>query len=201
MSQAAPTSRPSPDTAFEGYPFVGRFLDLDGVEMHYLDEGRGPLIVMVHGNPTWSYAWRRLVLALRDDHRVLVPDHVGCGLSDKPDDTRYPYRLERRIDDLQRLIDHAAPDGDVTLVVHDWGGMIGLGWAARHPERLARLVLLNTAAFPLPDAAQVPLSCSTRMPSRASAPTRACAVSPGRTWPSTGCTRQATSASGEPRST
>ena len=143
---------------FEDYPFEGRFLDLDGVRMHYLDEGAGTPVLMVHGNPTWSYYYRHLVLALRDRHRVIVPDHVGCGLSDKPDDDSYPYRLERRVQDLERLVDHAKLDGKVTLVVHDWGGMIGMAWAARHPERIERLVILNSAAFHLPAGKRVPLS-------------------------------------------
>ncbi|HIC52462.1 MAG TPA: alpha/beta fold hydrolase [Gemmatimonadetes bacterium] len=126
--------------------------------MHYLDEGAGPPVLMVHGNPTWSYYYRHLVLALRDSHRVVVPDHVGCGLSDKPDDNSYPYRLERRVHDLKRLVEHLQLDGKITLVVHDWGGMIGMAWAARHPERIERLVVLNTAAFHLPAGKRVPMS-------------------------------------------
>jgi haloalkane dehalogenase len=140
------------------YPFTGRHLDLDGLRLHYLDEGEGPLVVMVHGNPSWSFYYRNLVLALRDRHRCIVPDHVGCGLSDKPGDDRYDYTLERRVADLERLLDAVAPAGAVTLVVHDWGGMIGMAWAARHPERIARLVILNTAAFHLPAAKPFPLA-------------------------------------------
>jgi haloalkane dehalogenase len=79
-----------------------------------------------------------------------VPDHIGCGLSDKPDDSRYDYALESRIADLEALLDHLGLDGGLTLVVHDWGGAIGLGFATRHPGRIARLVVLNTAAFHLP---------------------------------------------------
>ena len=143
---------------FEDYPFEGRFLDLDGIRMHYLDEGDGPPVVMVHGNPTWSYYYRHLVLALRESHRVVVPDHIGCGLSDKPGEDAYPYRLERRVEELERLIDHAELDGKVTLVVHDWGGIIGMAWAVRHPERVERLVILNTSGFHLPAGKRVPLS-------------------------------------------
>ncbi len=143
---------------FEDYPFESRFLDLDGIRMHYLDEGEGPPVVMVHGNPTWSYYYRHLVLALRGSHRVVVPDHVGCGLSDKPREDAYPYRLERRIEDLERLIDHADLGEKVTLVVHDWGGMIGMAWAARHAGRVERLVILNTAGFHLPAGKRMPLS-------------------------------------------
>ncbi len=132
------------------YPFEGHHLDLGGVRMHYLDEGEGDPVVMVHGNPTWSFYYRRLVTALRGTNRCVVPDHVGMGLSDKPSDARYPYRLRRRVDDLTRLLEHAGVRERVTLVVHDWGGMIGMAWAARNPDAIARLVILNTAAFPLP---------------------------------------------------
>ncbi len=96
-----------------------------------------------------------LVLALRRDHRVVVPDHIGCGLSDKPGDDRYDYTLGARIDDFGRLMDELGFE-DINLVVHDWGGMIGLGWAVRHPERVKRLVILNTAAFHLPKSKPFP---------------------------------------------
>jgi haloalkane dehalogenase len=131
------------------YPFQGKILDLDGLRYHYLDEGSGPPVVMVHGNPTWSFYYRDLVLALRDQYRAVAPDHIGCGRSDKPDDSRYEYTLERRVQDLGALIDSLGFD-KVTLVVHDWGGMIGFTWATQNPDRIARLVVLNTSAFPLP---------------------------------------------------
>jgi len=139
------------------YPFTGHRLDLDGISYHYLDEGAGDPVVMVHGNPSWSFYYRNLVLALRDRYRCIVPDHIGCGLSDKPGDERYDYTLARRVDDLERLIDHLQLDGKLTLVLHDWGGMIGMAYAARHPERIGRLVLLNTAAFHLPKEKKFPL--------------------------------------------
>jgi haloalkane dehalogenase len=126
--------------------------------MHYLDEGRGPPVVMIHGNPTWSFYFRDLVRLLRDDYRCVVPDHVGCGLSDKPSADKYPYSLERRVADLTNLLDHLKIDRDVTLIVHDWGGMIGTAWATRYPERVKRLVVLNTAAFHLPANKRLPLS-------------------------------------------
>ena len=137
------------------YPFEGKILDLDGLRYHYLDEGDGPPVVMVHGNPTWSFYYRDLVLALRDQYRAVAPDHMGCGRSDKPDDSRYEYTLERRVQDLGALIDHLGFD-EVSLVVHDWGGMIGLTWATQNPERMARLVVLNTGAFPLPANKRLP---------------------------------------------
>ena len=112
---------------------------------------------MLHGNPSWSYYWRTLVAGLSDRYRCIVPDHVGMGLSDKPDDDkgatpRYDYTLQSRVDDLEALLRHAGVDDatPVTLAVHDWGGMIGFGWALKHAAQVKRLVILNTAAFPMP---------------------------------------------------
>ncbi len=138
------------------YPFEGRSFDLDGLRYHYLDEGAGEPVVMVHGNPTWSFYYRDLVRALRDDYRTIVPDHIGCGLSDKPDDARYRYTLEQRVADFGAFLDHLNLDQRITLVAHDWGGMIAMAWAVRNPERVARLVLMNTAAFHLPDDMRLP---------------------------------------------
>lgn len=140
------------------YPFDSHYLDLDGIRMHYLDEGPrdADAVVMLHGNPTWSFYYRRLVTALRDTHHTIVPDHVGMGLSDKPSDERYDYTLKRRVDDLERLLDSLGISEKITLVLHDWGGMIGMAYATRHPDRIARLVVLNTAAFHLPANARVP---------------------------------------------
>lgn len=132
------------------YPFEGRTFDLGGPRMHYLDEGQGPVVVMLHGNPSWSFYYRNLAKALAPTHRVIVPDHVGCGLSDKPADESYEYTLERRVADVEALLDHLAPTEKITLVVHDWGGMIGMAWATRHPERVEKIVVLNTGAFFLP---------------------------------------------------
>ena len=140
------------------YPFKGKLFeqlgaDSDPVQMHYLDEGTGPVVLMLHGNPTWSFYYRNLVKTLvAAGFRCIVPDHVGCGLSDKPD--TYDYTLSRRIEDVERLVDHLKIDR-WSLVVHDWGGAIGCGLAGRRPEALEKLVLLNTAAF-----------CSKRIPWR-----------------------------------
>jgi haloalkane dehalogenase len=139
----------------ELYPFEGHFLDLGGLRYHYLDEGSGEAVVAVHGNPTWSFYFRNLVRGLRDTHRVIVPDHMGCGLSDKPGDDVYSYTLSRRIDDFSRLMEELGVE-DVNLVVHDWGGMIGFAWAVRNPEKVKRLVILNTAAFHLPESKSFP---------------------------------------------
>ncbi|WP_394133041.1 alpha/beta fold hydrolase [Shewanella maritima] len=137
-------------------PFKQNFLDLNGNKLHYLNEGEGEPVVMVHGNPSWSYYYRNLVSALAENHQCIVPDHMGCGLSDKPDDTQYDYTLEQRIDDLEALLDSLEVKQNITLVVHDWGGMIGTGYAARHPDRIKRLVYLNTAAFHLPESKPFP---------------------------------------------
>jgi len=134
----------------------GRDLDRGGLRLHYIDEGSGEPVVMLHGNPTWSLYYRHLIDGLRGSHRVIVPDHIGCGLSEKPDDSRYAYTLASRADDLERLLDHLGLDRDLTLVMHDWGGMIGMTYAARHPERVARLVVSNTAAFHKPAAKPLP---------------------------------------------
>ena len=139
------------------YPFAGHFLDRDGVRQHYLDEGKGDPVVMLHGNPTWSFFYRNLVKALRDRFRVIVPDHVGCGLSDKPDDSRYRYTLNQRVDDVESLLEKLDVTKNITLVLHDWGGMIGMAFAGRHPGRIKRIVLLNTGAFHLPKEKELPL--------------------------------------------
>ena len=125
--------------------------------MHYVDEGRGDPVVMVHGNPSWSFFYRDLIGELESSHRVIAPDHIGCGRSDKPTDEQYDYTLSTRVADLGTLID-SLDLRDITLVVHDWGGMIGMGWAAHHPDRIARLVVMNTAAFPLPTSLGFPSS-------------------------------------------
>lgn len=130
--------------------------------MHYLDEGPcdAPPVLMLHGNPTWSFYYRRLVLAMRGQVRCIVPDHIGCGFSDKPGEGEYGYRLKDRINDLSNLIGHLDLKQPISLVVHDWGGMIGLAWAVRNPERVAKLVVMNTAAFPLPVGKKMPPALS-----------------------------------------
>ena len=138
---------------FPDYPFTPKRFDVrPGIAMSYLDEGPrdGEVIVMLHGNPSWSYYWRKLVSGLSDRYRCIVPDHVGMGLSDKPGDDRYAYTLQSRVDDVAALLEHLGIRGDVSLAVHDWGGMIGFGWALRDPARVKRLVITNTGAFPLP---------------------------------------------------
>ena len=144
------------NVVFPGYDFSSHFIEINTLRMHYLDEGRGEAVVMLHGNPNWSYYYRNLVRALRDRYRCLVPDHIGCGLSDKPGDDRYEYSLAQRVADLETWLDHCGAKDNLTLVVHDWGGMIGMAFATRYPERIRRLVVLNTGAFHLPKTKSVP---------------------------------------------
>jgi haloalkane dehalogenase len=146
-------------TSLPGYPFQGQRLAVRGGHaLHYLDEGPrdAPPVLMVHGNPTWSYYFRGLVAALAGTRRVIVPDHIGMGLSDKPRAGEYEFTLARRIEDLEALVASLGLAQPLSLVVHDWGGMIGCGWAVGRPERVARLVVLNTAAFGLPPGTRVP---------------------------------------------
>lgn len=127
------------------YPFAHRFIETPQGAMHYVDEGRGDPVLCLHGNPTWSFLWRDFVTGLRDRHRVVAPDHIGFGLSDKPEDEA-AYTVEAHVRNLEALV----LDLDlrnVTLVMQDWGGPIGLAMAARHPERIKALVVLNTFGF------------------------------------------------------
>ena len=149
----------SEPASFPDYPFTPKRFDRgNGIGLSYLDEGPADAdpVVMLHGNPSWSYYWRHLVGGLRDGYRCIVPDHVGMGLSDKPDDSAYRYTLQSRVDDLDRLIGSLGLSRKITLAVHDWGGMVGFAWAMKHPERIARLVILNTASFPLPKTKKLP---------------------------------------------
>lgn len=141
----------------ELYPFESRYLPIEGLRYHYLDEGQGPPVVMLHGNPTWSFYYRDLIKALRPKYRVIVPDHIGMGLSEKPDDSRYVYSAERRVDDLSRLVEHLALPS-FTLVGHDWGGILGTLYATRQPERIDAMVLMNTAGFNWPIGKRLPLA-------------------------------------------
>jgi len=131
----------------ELYPFLPHtFRTPFGARLSYLDEGTrsDEIVLMVHGNPTWSFFYRTLVRSLAPKFRCIVPDHIGMGLSEKPQD--YTYTLARRIDDLEALVKSLGVRR-IHLVVHDWGGAIGFGLAARMPETIGRIVILNTAAF------------------------------------------------------
>jgi pimeloyl-ACP methyl ester carboxylesterase len=144
------------------YPFTNHYLEVRGQRMHYLDEGPrdAPVVLMLHGNPTWSFYYRNLVIALRGQFRCIVPDHLGCGLSDKPAADQYDYHLKSRIEDIDSLVRHLDIREPLTLVVHDWGGMIGFAWAVENPDLIEKTVVLNTAAFPLPADKKMPAALS-----------------------------------------
>ncbi len=136
-----------PDWLARLYPFTPQsFVTAQGARLSYLDEGprSDEAVLMLHGNPTWSFYYRQLVQELSPTVRCIAPDHIGMGLSEKPGD--YHYTLATRIADIERLVASLGLKR-VHLVVHDWGGAIGFGFAARHPELIGRLVILNTAAF------------------------------------------------------
>jgi len=139
------------------YPFSSHFLDIKGLKYHYLDEGIGDPVVMLHGNPTWSFYFRNIVFALSPEYRIIVPDHMGCGLSDKPGRKQYDFRLKSRVDDLESLIDYLNLKKNITLMVHDWGGMIGMAYALRHINRISRIIITNTAGFFPPEKKKLPI--------------------------------------------
>ena len=137
---------PPRPAALAGYPFAPRrYVRPDGLALHYADEGAGPPVVLVHGNPTWSFFYRRLITGLAQDFRCLALDHLGLGFSDRPAASQYGFRLGDRVADLGGWLDSLDLKEPVHLVVHDWGGPIGLGWAGAAPERVASLTLMNTA--------------------------------------------------------
>lgn len=128
----------------EEYPFKENYLMLGSLKLHYVDEGHGDPILFLHGNPTWSFYYRNLIKEFSKNYRCIAPDHIGCGLSSKPQN--YEYELENHIQNIEKLITKLDLR-NIRLVVHDWGGAIGMGVATRHPERIKGIVFLNTAAF------------------------------------------------------
>ena len=136
-----------PDWLRAQYPFEPKqFTTPGGARLSFLDEGprSDEAVLMLHGNPTWSFFYRNVVRALSPAVRCIVPDHVGMGLSEKPQS--YDYRLSTRIADIEALVASLGLKR-IHLIVHDWGGAIGFGFATRHPELIGRIVILNTAAF------------------------------------------------------
>tara|TARA_R110002126_G_scaffold4409_9_gene23171 strand:+ start:13700 stop:14701 length:1002 start_codon:yes stop_codon:yes gene_type:complete len=131
----------------ELWPFAPHFFEVDGEFLHYIDEGPrdAPVLLCVHGNPTWGFMWREVVREFSDRFRVIVPDHMGMGLSGRPHD--WDYCLAGHQAALESLVE-SLDLRDVSLLVHDWGGPIGLGVAAKHPERYARFVIANTGCWP-----------------------------------------------------
>ena len=128
----------------ELFPFEPRAIELDGLRYAYVDCGQGDTLLAVHGNPTWSFYWRELIRGLAPKYRVIAVDHIGCGRSDKPHN--YAYRLAQHVENLSHFVERLDLR-DVTLLAHDWGGAIGLGAAVAQPDRFARFVMFNTAAF------------------------------------------------------
>lgn len=126
------------------YPFDSRWFQLGSKRLHYIDEGTGRAVVMLHGNPTWSFLFRNVVKSLSSDCRCLALDHMGCGLSDKPQE--YSYHLKQHIANAVAWIEHLDLN-EFDLIVHDWGGAIGLGVAKALTEKLGKIIILNTAAF------------------------------------------------------
>ncbi len=130
------------------YPFTSHYFQTAAGRMHYVDEGQGEVVVMLHGNPTWSFLYRNLIKHLRSRYRCIAPDHIGFGLSDKPYD--WSYLPEEHAKNFTALVEHLGLK-DITLVVNDWGGPIGMHYAVTHPQNVKRLIVLNTWAWPVND--------------------------------------------------
>ena len=135
----------TPEERFEGlpgFPFEPHYLEQDGLRLHYLDEGTGDPLLCLHGEPTWSFLYRKMIPVLVGAGRVVAPDYFGFGRSDKPVDVGW-YSFDRHYGSILRLVEELDLRG-MTLVVQDWGGPIGLRLAVEHPERVERLVIMNT---------------------------------------------------------
>ncbi len=134
------------------YPYRSHFETIGGFQYHYLDEGPAtpddsrPTLLCSHGNPTWSFFFRSVIDAFRDEYRVVVVDHIGCGLSEKPPVGKYPYSLGRRGRDLIELIEKLGLT-NIALIAHDWGGAVAMNAATQIPERFSKVILMNTAAY------------------------------------------------------
>jgi haloalkane dehalogenase len=139
----------TPDERFEGLPecpFAPHYRELDGLRLAHIDEGEGEPVVFVHGEPTWSYLWRKLIPPVIDaGYRCIAPDHAGFGRSDKPTDLGW-YSYDRHCELFAELLEHLDLRA-ATVVVHDWGGPIGLRAAIEQPDRVARMVIMDTGLF------------------------------------------------------
>jgi len=139
----------TPDERFDALPdfaFEPRYHDVDGLRLARVDDGEGPPVVFVHGEPTWSFLWRHVIPPVRDaGFRCIAPDHAGFGRSDKPTEIGW-YSYDRHVELLSALVEELDLR-DATVVVHDWGGPIGLRLAAEQPERVARMALMDTGLF------------------------------------------------------
>jgi haloalkane dehalogenase len=140
------------------YPFESHFETIGGHKYHYVEEGEGEPVLMLHGNPTWSFYYRELIKKLSPNFRCLAPDHIGCGYSDKPGDADYNYTLEQRVQDLEEFLRIKGIFKNIHLIVHDWGGIIGMLYAHRNPDSIKKIVLMNTAAFHLPKSKNFPVA-------------------------------------------
>ncbi len=139
----------TPDERFDdlpGYAFAPHYVEQDGLRMHYLDEGEGRPVLLLHGEPTWSFLYRKILPELTPAFRCVVPDHFGFGRSDKPTDPAW-YSYDRHADALQRFV-LELDLRDLTVVMQDWGGPLGFRLCVDHPERVSRLVVLNTGSAP-----------------------------------------------------
>ena len=144
-------------TGFERlYPFKPHYARINGNQMHYVDQGKGRPVLMVHGNPTWSFYFRHLITGLSGRFRTIAPDHIGCGFSDKPSAKDYDYTLDQRVSDLDALVRGLDIKEKISLIVHDWGGMIGLAWALDNLARVDKIVITNTSGFFLPASKRFP---------------------------------------------
>ena len=123
------------------YPFTSNYLDIDGNKIHYLDEGQGEPILFVHGTPSWSFDYRNIIKNLKSNYRCIAVDHIGFGLSDKPE--HYDYSPQHHSKTLEYFI-HEKQLQNITLVVHDFGGPIGLNVAIKHPEKINKIIILNS---------------------------------------------------------
>jgi haloalkane dehalogenase len=138
----------TPDDRFAGLPgyaFAPRYLEQDGLRMHYLEEGAGDPVLLFHGEPTWSFLYRKVIPPLARAARVLAPDYFGFGRSDKPVDPEW-YSYDSHYGSIERFADELDLKR-LTLVVHDWGGPLGLRLAVERPERVERLVIMNTGLY------------------------------------------------------
>jgi haloalkane dehalogenase len=135
----------TPDERFEGlpgYPFEPHYVEQDGLRLHYLDEGSGPPVLLLHGEPTWSYLYRKIIPELTPSVRAIAPDYFGFGRSDKPL-AREDYTYDFHVGAIRKLVEELDLR-DATVVVQDWGGPVGLRLAVENPDRFSRLVIMNT---------------------------------------------------------
>jgi pimeloyl-ACP methyl ester carboxylesterase len=153
------------------YPFEekgqSKYIEINGFQLHYLHahpkevDQNTPVLICIHGNPSWSFYYRNIVKNFEHTHRILVIDHIGCGLSQKPNEQDYPYTLSRRVADLSAWIECLKKQEGFqrfSLLVHDWGGMIGMSYATSFPQDIEKLVILNTAAFHKPKTKKLPFT-------------------------------------------